>query len=82
MSWASGSGLFVEIISVMKNKLDDDDLRQSLYYDLIELFENYDCDTLDECRGEDKAFDAAYTEYVEDNYDEASEIFLDEDSDS
>lgn len=69
MGWSTGSSLFSDVISILKDKIEDDVQREDLYYDLIEAFENYDCDTLDECKGEDKAFDRAYKQYVKDNFD-------------
>ena len=62
MSWASGSGLFSEIIEVLMEKVDDDSQREELYTSLIELFENHDCDTLDECQGVDSVFDSVWKE--------------------
>jgi hypothetical protein len=62
MSWANGSRIFSDIIEAL-NELDiDDETRTEIYGSLIEIFENYDCDTLDECLQEDNAFDSAYLE--------------------
>lgn len=66
MSWALGSELFSEIIEIIKETIDDDSIREELYYKLIGCFENRDCDTLDECLNEDDAFDSAYNEFYND----------------
>lgn len=34
--------------------------RKKLYLDLIPAFEDFDCDTLDECRSDDIAFKEAF----------------------
>lgn len=67
MSWASGSELFSEIIEILKENIDDDSIREEIYYKLIGCFENRDCDTLDECLNEDEAFDDAYNEFYNDD---------------
>lgn len=57
MSWASGSYLFSEIIeSLIRNRVDPS-IRAEIYTDLIDAFENADCDTLYECVGDDFVFD-------------------------
>lgn len=38
--------------------------REAVYADLIRLFENYDCDTLEECVGKDVAFDCAWMAHL------------------
>lgn len=68
MGWASGSSMFSEIIEFLQETIEDDELRKDLYLGLIEIFENRDCDTLHECKGEDDAFDDAFEElYPEDD---------------
>lgn len=70
MGWSSGSSLFSEIISVIKDNVIDDLIRKEIYTSLIPAFEEEDCDTLEECLGEDDAFDDAYHDYypeIEDN---------------
>lgn len=37
----------------------DNDLRQKVYEKLIPIFEDHDCDVLEECCGEDPAYDEA-----------------------
>jgi hypothetical protein len=60
MGWGSGSGLMSSIIDAIQEEEIDDTVRQTIYQILIESFEDYDCDTLDECVGTDPAFDKAY----------------------
>ena len=60
MGWASGSRIFSGIIEVLQEHVDDFDVRRDVYEELINLFEDADCDTLDEAVGEDPAFDAAW----------------------
>lgn len=64
MSWKRGSDLFESIISTLLENVDDDDVRVSIYKDLIEEFENFNCDTLGELLSstKDKAFIDAFSE--------------------
>ena len=58
MSWSRGSLIMSEIIGAME-KVPDVKTREHVYAILIPIFEDQDCDTLDECIGKDVAFDAA-----------------------
>lgn len=58
MSWSSGSELMSSVIFALSH-VKDSAVRRGVYAVLIPAFEDMDCDTLDECRGEDAAFDAA-----------------------
>jgi hypothetical protein len=60
MGWASGSSMFREIIEFLMETVEDEKLRKDLYFGLIEIFENRDCDTLYECQGHDDMFDEAW----------------------
>lgn len=73
MSWSRGSGLFAEIIDALNDADVDDSQREKIYQHLIEAFEDLDCDTLDECVGEDPVFDKVFKEYSEPEEDEDSE---------
>lgn len=66
MSWSTGSVLMSEIIDTLKLHVHDEEIRQSIYKELIELFSVYDCDTLYECVENDEAFAAAYKEVADD----------------
>lgn len=76
MGWGSGSTVFSEVIAVMKEKVEDAEIRAEIYRDLIDVFENADCDTLDECVGDDKVFDEVWEElYPSDEYEEEEEDY-------
>lgn len=60
MGWASGSSLMSEVIASLKGTVSDDKIRVQAYVGIIEAFEGNDCDTLDECIGDDEAWDTAY----------------------
>ena len=64
MSWSAGSELFSDIITSLKHRVPPGNIRKKIYKDLIRIFENMDCDSLDDCKGEDKYFDEAYNEYI------------------
>lgn len=66
MAWSRGSDLMMEIIDVLKEHVPDYELRQSIYKELIVLFEEWDCDTLEECLDEDEAFAEIYEGLRED----------------
>jgi hypothetical protein len=72
MSWTTGSKLFLEMIDAFEDADIDTDTRKLLYESLIPLFESYDCDTLDECLGKDKAFDVIYKQLTSE-YDDTGE---------
>lgn len=60
MGWASGSRLMSDLIDSVKRNVDDFESRVGLYLEMIKNFADADCDTLDECLGEDEAFDEAF----------------------
>lgn len=62
MGWSTGSMLASEIIENAMRNIADPTARSVFYRDMIESFESYDCDTLDECLGVDEAFDLVYKE--------------------
>lgn len=66
------------IISNVKDKMDPED-RDILYRDLIEYFENENCDTLYECLEEDTVFDKAYEEIS--IFEKEEDIILSDDAD-
>lgn len=59
MGWSSGSRLMSGIIDSAKRHIKNDNVRMKFYEEIITAFEDEDCDTLEECLGEDKAFDKA-----------------------
>jgi hypothetical protein len=48
MGWASGSGLAKTVFNAGAAAIDDLDRRRAFYKAVIDGFEDYDCDTLDE----------------------------------
>jgi hypothetical protein len=60
MGWASGSSLFSDIIEAFNDCDVDVETKKALYEKLIPIFEDEDCDTLQECLGEDSVFDQVY----------------------
>ena len=62
MGWASGSGIAADLIHAIETNVEDKLARRQLYSELIDIFETYDCDTLDECVGTSKEFDAEWKE--------------------
>ena len=75
MGWASGSRMMGEIIEAVTESVSDEQERVELYSALIDIFEEFDCDTLHECVGEDDEFDEAYRE----KYPEEDELLESED---
>lgn len=67
MGWASGSRLMSDLIESVKNNVDNFESRVDLYLEMIKNFEDADCDTLDECLGEDEAFDEAWNRSFPEN---------------
>ena len=57
MGWGSGSRLASDLISAAKDTIIDSQQREEFYEQMISHFEEFDCDTLDECIGIDFAFD-------------------------
>jgi hypothetical protein len=57
MSWGRGSELFSDVAEIIAENVVDDNIRRLIYMGLIEAFQNYDCDTLDECMDIDPVLD-------------------------
>ena len=71
MGWSTGSQVFEEIVTVLRSNVPNFEDRCDIYRELIPIFENYDCDTLDECAGADEAFDEVWSEmYPENDYED------------
>lgn len=66
MGWSSATGLMADIIGGFKKKKIPSAERRKAYAVMIPAFENYDADTLDECRGLDPEFDVCLPKYEED----------------
>ena len=61
MGWAGGSRLLSDVWHAVKKHIPKEK-RVNVCKALIEAFEAEDCDTIDECFGNDKAFEIAYYE--------------------
>lgn len=71
MGWASGSSLFSRVIEAVEKSVPNEATKIQLYQDLIEAFEDRDCDTLDECLGTSDTFDDLWEAmYPSDNYED------------
>jgi len=81
MSWKLGSSLMSDIIDELKERIHDDLIREEVYSVLIEAFQDRDCDVLDECYGEDPAFDAALDDINFEIEEDEEEDWIDEDED-
>lgn len=65
MGWSSGSRVADDLIKALQESVEDDYVREEFYKKMIEIFEDHDCDTLDECVGVDAAFDSAFEEFTD-----------------
>lgn len=83
MSWSSGSVLMNNIIDELERVIPDDQERAEVFKVLIEAFEDFDCDNLYDCHGNDAAFDMAWEDiYPEDDEDEIGlDDYFEEDED-
>jgi len=70
MGWSSGSRLMSYIIESLDEHVDDMDTKRRIYLDLIEAFEDMDCDTLMECAEDSVEFKVALKEIHPDWFDE------------
>ena len=70
MGWASGSALAASMVATAKKVFKDNEARYQFYRIMIEEFEAFDCDTLDEAMGIDKMYDKAYNELYPEEDDE------------
>lgn len=69
MSWSSGTEIAQTLITSLMLNVKDKNVRRKIYEDLIRAFENADCDTMHECKGDDIIFDEAYDWIHEDDED-------------
>lgn len=82
MGWNTGSYLFNNIIEALLDSGIDEDARESVYRALIPQFEDMDCDTMDECVGNDKIFDKVYKELNPEYFNDYEENWIDEEENS
>ena len=60
MGWSSGSALASRMIAMIEDLNLSSAKKLDAYYEIINSFEDFDCDNLCECLGESKTFDKAY----------------------
>jgi len=75
MGWSSGSSLFSRVSEIIGAVVHDTDDKREIYEELIAVFEDFDCDTLEECLGVDSVLDEVLKEIydIEDEEDEKDE---------
>lgn len=78
MSFAIGSRIMTDIIECLMDKVPEDDIRQDIYEELIEIFEGYNCDTLKNCFKDDDVFEIAFKSI----HPMTNEMFDEDDDDS
>ncbi len=61
MGWSGGSSLMGDVIKTLQRYVKDAGQRQLIYEELISAFEMEDADTLEECLGDDPAYDLAFS---------------------
>lgn len=62
MGWSTGASIFAEIAETISRYVGDEDDRKTIYKELVELFQDYDCDNLDECADIDFVLDEVLIE--------------------
>ena len=77
MGWASGSGIFTEVITSAKKFIKDKKARKKFYKNVMAAFEDHDWDTQQECEGLDPVFDELLRETHPDWYEDDVEVYED-----
>jgi len=77
MGWSSGSSLFSDVAEIIAENVVDDNVRKLIYMGLIEVFQNYDCDTLDECTDIDPVLDTLLEALVDEDEDDEDDEWPD-----
>ena len=62
MGWSTGASIFAEVAEIIFAIVGDEDDRKDMYKELVELFQYYDCNNLDECQGIDFVLDEVLAE--------------------
>lgn len=62
MGWASGSQVMEQVIDVVKEEVQDPEVRFRIYKGVIFALENQDWDTQIDCESMDEAYDKALME--------------------
>lgn len=68
------------VIEAVTSAVSDSEERAELFAALIDIFEDFDCDTLHECLGEDDEFDEAFYEKYPEEEDEEDQDDWDDQS--
>ena len=79
MGWSSGSGLLCQVIEIIEEHCHPDTDKVTLFTELITEFEDYDCDTINECLGQSPSFDIAYEKLYPESLDVMDSDYSDED---
>jgi hypothetical protein len=66
MGWGTGSLVMNGVIKTIEKHVKDYDTKVKMYLELIDVFTDYDADTLDECSGS-RAFKKAIKQYYGDD---------------
>ena len=74
MGWPAGSDIMSAIIAEEVREIPDCEARACFYLPLIRRFEDEDCDTLDECLGQDLPFDNTYRTHTALNDNDDSDV--------
>ena len=62
MAWSTGASIFAEIAETILRYVPDEDDRKMIHKELVELFQDYDCDNLEECADIDFMLDEVLIE--------------------
>ncbi len=62
MAWSTGASIFAEVAETIFRYVPDEDDRKMIYKELVELFQDYDCDNLNECANIDFILDEVLIE--------------------
>ena len=74
MGWSSGSSMLTDIVTELKDVLDDRTVKKTVFDILIKNFEAFDCDTIDEVVGIDEDFDEVYMQLYPEEFEGVDEV--------
>jgi hypothetical protein len=66
----------IDVIQAIQPRVPDESARRVIYADIMDAFEQMDCDTLDEAQGIDPAYDAVFRERYANEDDEFFEDLI------
>ncbi len=73
MGWSSGRALATKMIDLIDYLSDNEYEKVQVFHDMINAFEDFDCDNLHECIGDSEAFDKAFQEMYPEHWKEIME---------